>query len=43
MKYIFLTVTSINYISEYGIEGALNQFTIYARESEDGIYIEYLD
>ena len=30
-------------ISEYEIEDALNQFTIYARESEDGIYVEYLD
>lgn len=29
--------------SEYEIEDALNQFTIYARESEDGIYVEYLD
>lgn len=30
-------------ISEYEIEDALNQFTIYARESEDGNYVEYLD
>ena len=30
-------------ISEYEIEDALNQFTIYACESEDGIYVEYLD
>ena len=30
-------------ISEYEIEDALNQFTIYARESEDGTYVEYLD
>ena len=30
-------------MSEYEIEDALNQFSIYARESEDGIYVEYSD
>lgn len=29
--------------SEYEIEDVLNQFTIYARESEDGVYVEYSD
>lgn len=29
--------------SEYVIEDALNQFSIYAREAEDGVYVEYSD
>ena len=29
--------------SEYEIEDVFNQFTIYARESEDGVYVEYSD
>ena len=30
-------------MSEYEIKDVLNQFTIYARESEDGVYVEFSD